>query len=230
MRNALLLLLFTGCATQKMMKQFEADGERLRFDLARTYVDKGAYVAALPLVQKSAAEHPNEPTIRTLHGVVLRERSLYPQAERELKAALQLKEDYAPAWAALGVLYDLSGRHDEALAAHRRSVELQPRDAAFWNNLGFSLYLSGRDDEAIEAFNKALGFDASMVVSYNNLGFTYARKKDFANARRCFEAAMGSMGELNLALAMEQYGGPEERDAAKALRAEARRFEREANR
>jgi Flp pilus assembly protein TadD len=219
----LLLILLCGCATQKMMKQFEADGERLRFDLARTYVEKGAYVAALPLIQRSAAEHPNEPTIRALHGVVLRERSLYPQAERELKAALALKPDYAAAWAALGMVYDLMGRHAEALAAHKRSVEIAPQDGSYWNNYGFSLYLQGDDQQAIDAFNRALALDASLVVAYNNLGFTYARKKDFASARRCFESGMGPAGQLNLALALEQYGGPEERLAAKALRADAPR-------
>jgi hypothetical protein len=66
------------------------------------------------------------------------------------------------------------------------------------------------------------------VVAYNNLGFTYARKKDFGNARRCFESAMGSLGQLNLALALEQYGCPEEKLAAKALRADARNIQREA--
>jgi Flp pilus assembly protein TadD len=227
MRPTLLfLVLFTagslsGCASDQSLQKAEKDGELLRFDLARTFVRKGAYVAALPLVQKAAAEHPDNPDVRTLHGTVLRERSLYPQAEREYLAALERAPNFAEAWAGLGILYDLMGRHEDALKAHRKSLELSPREASYWNNLGFSYYIAGEDDKAIDALQRALGLDASLVVAYNNLGFAYAKKQDFVNARRCFHAALGEVsGNLNLALAYEQSG---DLATASQLRSEAKR-------
>jgi Flp pilus assembly protein TadD len=210
-----------GCATDQHLQRAEQDGEMLRFDLARTFVRKGAYVAAMPLVQKAAEEHPDNPDVRTLHGTVLRERSLYPQAEREYLAAIERAPNFAPAWAGLGVLYDLMGRHEDALKAHRKALAISPRDASYWNNLGFSYYIAGDTDQAIDALQRALGLDASMVVAYNNLGFAYAKKQDFVNARRCFHAALGEVsGNLNLALAYEQSG---DLATAAQLRNEAKR-------
>src|SRR5688572_18757674 len=132
------VLLLSGCATDKMLKNAEREGERLRFELARTYVNKGAYVAALPLAQKAAAEHPTDPYALTLYGTVLRERSLYLQAEHEFQAALAVDPNHSPAWAGLGLLYDLMERREEAEVAHKKAVAISPREAAYWNNLGFS--------------------------------------------------------------------------------------------
>src|SRR5436190_22861028 len=105
MKHVLLCaLILSGCATDKMLRRAEEEGERLRFELAQTYVNKGAYVAALPLAQKAAAEHPSDKLALTLYATVLRERSLYLQAEHEFQAALQIDHDHAPAWAGLGLL------------------------------------------------------------------------------------------------------------------------------
>src|SRR5262245_16151646 len=98
MRQVLIAaMLLSGCATDKMLRSAEREGERLRFELARNYVQKGAYVAALPLAQKAAAEHPTDAAALTLYGTVLRERSLYVQADHEFQAALAVDANYAPA-------------------------------------------------------------------------------------------------------------------------------------
>jgi Flp pilus assembly protein TadD len=210
-RGSLLLLVFAGaCATNAHIKKVEVDGERLRLELAETYITKGAYDAALPLLQRELATKPKDAHLRTLYGTVLRERGLYPQAEKELLSAVQFGPRHAQAWAALGILYDLMRRPADAQKAHRRAIQIAPGHAPYWNNLGFSLYVTGETTEAIRILEKALALDPSMTVAYNNLGFAYGRRKDYASAERSFRTAGGEVAAwLNLALVYEQNGDDE---------------------
>src|SRR5262249_6093039 len=55
MKRLLLFMLAAGCATQQNLRKAEEDGEKMRFDLAETYVRKGAYTAAIPLLRREVA-------------------------------------------------------------------------------------------------------------------------------------------------------------------------------
>lgn len=205
----LLSLAAVACASKAHLRKADAEGRQLRLQLAQAYIAKGAYVAALPLVQQSVKEHPRNAGVRTLYGIVLRERGLYPQAERELLAAIRLAPRNASAQAGLGILYDLMQRSDDAIARHRRSTELAGQNASYWNNLGFSLLVSGRTDEAVTPLEKALALDPSLTVAYNNLGFAYGRLGRFDEALRSFRSAVGDAGAyLNMAYVYDEAGDP----------------------
>ena len=209
-----------GCASRRHIARTEQQGEKLRFELAQTYVDKGAYAAAEPLLRRLVKEFPREPYVHVLYGITLRERGIHLGAEREFKAALAVSPAYAPAWAGLGITYDLlGGRSAEAVRAHRKAVKYGPREADYWNNLGFSLYAAERIDEATEALQKALELDPSLVVAHNNLGFAYGKRGRYDAAWREFRAALGDQGAAhNLALVYDQNG---EVARARELRGEA---------
>jgi Flp pilus assembly protein TadD len=212
----ILIAITVGCAGSKA-ELSPRDAHRLRRELAQTYIQHGAFIAALPLVQQEVAEHPGDPDLHVLYATVLRERGLYPQAERELLAVLRLAPRHAAAWAGLGLTCDLMRLPRDAERAHRMSVEIAPGVAAYWNNLGFSLFLAKRDDEAIPALERALALDPSLTVAYNNLGFAYGRRGDYERSRRYFRAALGeTAADLNLALVYERNGNPR---AAERLRA-----------
>jgi Flp pilus assembly protein TadD len=201
-RFLLAALLASGCAAHKEMLALEGNGKALRNELARMFVNKGSYVAAMPYLQTAIREDPKNVEMATLLGVVLRENGLYPQAEEQFRRALELDRSHAPAWAGLGMLYDLEKRSADAEEAHRKALELDATNANEWNNLGFSLYVAGKTDEAIAALEKALALSPGLVVAYNNLGFAYARKGDHDGARRCFLAVGGEKGaRANLKLA-----------------------------
>lgn len=51
-------------------------------------------------------------------------------ATSDLEAVTQSWPEYAPAWADLGMLYEVAGRTDEATAAYEKAVELDPDDEA----------------------------------------------------------------------------------------------------
>jgi Flp pilus assembly protein TadD len=215
-----LVLACAACASQKHIQKQEEEGERLRIDLAETYVAKGAYTAAIPFLRRAIAENPKDAHIHVLYGTVLREQGLYPQAEKELRQATLLAPQSAEAWASIGILYDLMRRSSEANQAHHKAIELVPGNASYWNNLGFSLYVAGDDAGAIEALEKALALDPALVIAYNNLGFAYGRSGDLASAERCFRNAGGEARALmNMAIVHEGRG---ESDEAERLRAEAK--------
>ena len=66
---------------------------------------------------------------------------LWKRAEIGLREYLQLKDDDARAWLCLAtVLYLKEGRLDEAMKAHTRSLDLDPRDAGTLNNAGVCLH------------------------------------------------------------------------------------------
>jgi len=207
-------VLLAGCASDAHLRKTEEDGERMRLDLAETYVKKGAYTAAIPLLTRELAARPKSDYVHTLYATVLREQGLYPQAEREFRAALAIAPANARAWDGMGVLFDLMRRPADADAAHRRALELAPSNAEYWNNFGFSRYVAHKTDEAIEALEKALALDPALVVAYNNLGFAYGRNGRLADAERCFRTAGGeAAARLNMAIVYEERG-----DAAAAAR------------
>jgi Flp pilus assembly protein TadD len=217
-----VFLLLAACASDAHLRKTEEEGERMRLDLAETYVKKGAYTAAIPLLTRELAARPTSDHVHTLYATVLREQGLYPQAEREFRAALAIAPANARAWDGLGVLYDLMRRPTDAEGAHRRALELAPGSAEFWNNLGFSLYVARKTDDAIAALEKALVLDPSLVVAYNNLGFAYGRSGRLEDAERCFRTAGGeAAARLNMAIVHEERGDADE--AARLLAPEAAR-------
>ena len=198
----LFLSLCAGCAAHEQALGLERDAKALRGQLARLYVDRGAYAAAVPLVQAELRENPDDVEMLTLSGVVLRESGLYPQAQAQLEKVVARAPQHAPAHAALARLFDLQKRFDAGEVEHRKALALSPQDAGEWNNLGFSLYVQGRDVEAIAALEKALALSPGLVVAYNNLGFAYARHRELAAARRCFLTVGGERtAKVNLELA-----------------------------
>jgi Flp pilus assembly protein TadD len=211
----LLLVGATGCAARAAETPTPRDN--LRLALARTYVRNRAFGAALPLLQQAVTEQPGDAELRTLYGVILRERGMYAQAEAQLRAALAADAAFAAAHAALGIVYDLEGRPADAEREHRRAVTLAPQQAAYWNDLGFSLLVAGRVDEAISALERTVALDPGLIVAHNNLGFAYGKRGDYARSLRSFRVAVGEAGAArNLALVYERNG---ELEAAARLRA-----------
>lgn len=197
-----------GCgAAQKQQVAIQAQGEALRGELVELYVSKGAREAAVPLLQRMLGEKPDDVRARVLYGCVLRDLGLYPQAEAELRRALQLDAKRPDAHAGYAILLDLTGRHPEALTHHRRAIELSPANADYRNNLGFSLLAAGDPAAAIAPLESALALDPGLAPAYANLGYAYARSGRFDDAERTFRAGLGESAALiNLALLQDERG------------------------
>ena len=82
---------------------------------------------------------------------------------QELQAALEHDPDADEAYYRLGVELDQLKRHEGAIKAFERAIELAPREAGFYQSLGFTLDSVGRRDEAVDCFKRALELERRSV-------------------------------------------------------------------
>ena len=97
-----------------------------------------------------------------------------------LEKATERDPNYAEAWAALGMAYDLKGSflslpdlNDRAIEMERRAIAINPKlaDAHRW--LGASLMSSARYDEAIAAIQEAARLEPDDANVFSSLGRAY---------------------------------------------------------
>jgi TolB-like protein/DNA-binding winged helix-turn-helix (wHTH) protein/Tfp pilus assembly protein PilF len=98
-------------------------------------------------------------------------------AEKEFKRGIELNLNAPSSYSHYAMYLGVLGRHDEAIAAMRRAIELDPFSALMNSSLGVVLQWSGRDDEAAEQERKAIALDpffpqAHLVLAraYDQLG------------------------------------------------------------
>lgn len=113
-----------------------------RAALAATLDDGEALEASL------RAMAPSSPAARLDLAEQLASQGRFPEAEEQLRAALETDAELAPAHYGLGVVLATTGRIPEAILSLRRARELDPEDPEVLNNLGF---LVGEQGDAVEA-------------------------------------------------------------------------------
>ena len=107
------------------------------------------------------------------------------------RKALELDESCAEAHALLGYYHLLSGRHDDAIAAGERSVELSPNHADNAANLACSLVVSGRPADAATHMRNAMRLSPVYPTWYLNiLGLAYHLLGQDDEAEKVLEAAL----------------------------------------
>lgn len=147
-------------------------------------------------------------------------------SEREFTRAIELSPAYAVAHHFYGsVLLTIQKRFDEALAAERRALDLEPLSLIINSSLGFICYQAHLFDEAIDALLKTLEMDETFTYARYNLAMSYAQlgryDQAIAELRRALEMA-GGRGALFYAALGYTYGAAG-RSADAALMLEALR-------
>jgi Flp pilus assembly protein TadD len=86
------------------------------------------------------------------------------------------KEDpgYLPAYTALGQLYVVQQRSDEALAEFRSLAQRDPASVSALTNAAMILERQGKRSEAEHEYERALQVDGSAPIAANNLAWMYA--------------------------------------------------------
>lgn len=201
---ALALAALQACATSGSAERTPTDVARL--SLARELTQRGDWGRAFELLDDIHRQHPDDPEVLTLRGIVYRERGLFPDAEADLRAALRATPKSAEAHAALGILYDVE-MSPAAEAEHREAVRLSPNNPAYLNNLGFSLFLRQHFNDAIKEYEKAATLAPLSRRVRTNMGFAYAALGDLPRAAREFTMG-GTEAEAknNLGFAYERRG------------------------
>jgi tetratricopeptide (TPR) repeat protein len=116
--------------------------------------------AAIERLGEAAAQHPDDPTVRTLLGVRLAEAGLHDEAIEHLEAAARLSPAASEAHSNLGLAYARAGRSADAIERYDEAIRLDPGNASAHYNLGLLLENQGRTDKARACFRRALTADA----------------------------------------------------------------------
>lgn len=125
--------------------------------------------------------------------------------------------EFKPAWAAtsaseyrsLGLSYRASERYAQAIAALKKSVELEPQNLSGRVMLGWTQHLAGLEDAAIESLLQVLCRDLTEVPALNALGIVYlvSGKLNAAVAVHSWAAFLDAKNEVanfNLSLAFHR--------------------------
>ncbi len=78
--------------------------------------------------------------------------------------------------------HERAGEFPEAVAAYKKSLELNPNQPTTWYDLGVSYAAMDKMPEAIEAYSKSIEIDQSSARPFNNRATAYARLKQYDKA------------------------------------------------
>src|SRR4029078_3508190 len=143
--------------------------------LAHSYNGMTAYPymspkEAVPLAKVAATRALEiDPTLAEAHAALANSLTCFDwnwdEGEREFKRALELNPNDAGTHWRYGMFYLMPvGRHEDAIAEGRRSLELEPLDLNHGANI-YGLYFSARRyDEALEQARQVHGLDANFIV------------------------------------------------------------------
>ena len=113
-----------------------------------------------------------------------------PQAQQRLEALVEKDGENPAVHIALSTVYDRRGQGDEAIAAARRAVALDPESITAVFNLAFAYKGAGRPAEAASGFERVLSLDPENVKALLNLGEIHQARGDHPKALAAYEQAV----------------------------------------
>jgi TolB-like protein/Tfp pilus assembly protein PilF len=142
-------------------------------------------------------------------------------AEHAFKRALELNPNYSIAWHWYGsVLLSAQGRHDEALAAELRALELEPFTLIYNLHPGWICYHARRYDEAVGYYRRTLELDDQFVLAHFYLGVALVQLGQYDEALETIQRALdlaGGRGALIQAVLGHAYAVAGYPDKAQAI-------------
>jgi len=188
------------------------DVESLR-SVATSYAGQSITCEVRPASKAAlAATVPMEGTPQELRkaGVKALEKRDFKNASELLKRVVAQQPDSADAWDELGRAYTGLSNHNDAVAAYRKQVEVNPFHKRAYNDLGAELQLEGKYEEALAAYGKQLDNDPVDSGARKHHGLLLARLKRSQDALKELETASTASPddpEIELALAQLYVAG-----------------------
>ncbi|NQT34209.1 tetratricopeptide repeat protein [bacterium] len=138
-----------------------------------------------------------EASIHVNLGRSAMKRGNYEEASGQYKTALMIDPDYPEAYMGLGIIFNIWGNYDRAIAAMKKAIELDTMSIdRGYNNLGM-VYASKKDyDTALKMFGKALLLDSTSVEVYRNIGEIATVKKNWEKAVHAYYKAIENKPNL----------------------------------
>lgn len=148
--------------------------------VAAEYDQDGRYDDAAELLRAILDVMPEQRDALHLLGVLAFRRNDLPTAVRLVEQAVDQGAGPALFWRNLCTLYEKVGRYDEALAAGRRAIELDPHDPQAHHNLGVAHYRLLQVNEAVACAERAIELDPAMPAAHFALAEALLLQGQFA--------------------------------------------------
>jgi tetratricopeptide (TPR) repeat protein len=192
---SLVLVVLSGCGG------FFGEGSLEDSEIARaaTYRSRGALLLREGKVEMAIREYMNSIEINPYdaeahfgYGEALRVKGLMPDAERELKRAIDLDHTHHDARLNLCGLYLAEQRWKDAVA----QADILLADPTFLNparahvNRAWAFYSEGDLTKAEEGLKRALVIDSSMYQAHLNLGIVLYERGETLEAMKTFDRAL----------------------------------------
>jgi serine/threonine protein kinase/Tfp pilus assembly protein PilF len=184
---------------------------------------KAAALKALELDDTLAEAHTNLGLVRWAYDWD------WPAAGKDLRRAIDLNPSFATAHFRYANYLCSLGRFDEAVAEHKRALELDPLSLIINHAQAWPYHLSRRFDQAIEKYQRTLEMEPNFARTHLRLGEAYTAKGMYREAIAEYEkfSALGGGSTMAMALignAHAQAGGRHEAlRALEELTAESKR-------
>jgi TolB-like protein/DNA-binding winged helix-turn-helix (wHTH) protein/Tfp pilus assembly protein PilF len=120
--------------------------------------------------------------------------------EAEFKRAIELNANLPSSYARYAFFLQAMGRHQEALAAVHRAVELDPLSAWNISEEGRILYRARRYADAIARYQRALELDPSYVPALSRIAEAYEQLGKYDEARAYAQKYQQISGDRSLSL------------------------------
>jgi protein O-mannosyl-transferase len=164
--------------------------------LIKEYEKVGQLDKATEMFQK-ATKTDNYPLAYYYYGELLVNHNKFNEAIPILEKAIKYKNNFAPPYNVLGLIYDGQGKSNEALILFQKAIEIDPTYGDAYNNLGIYYATAGRYGEAVAMFQKAVKFNPTSQ-NYNNLGLALAKQGNLNQAidmlREAIKVDPGNLG------------------------------------
>lgn len=133
----------------------------LAYNQGTASLQKNAFEAALPDLQRAVALAPKEPTFLSQLAFALHAVGRHDESLTLLTKALELDGKHANWWARYAFELDAAGQVQASVAPLRKALELDGKQAAWWIRLGSTCNELGQLTEAVQAWKQgiALGYE-----------------------------------------------------------------------
>jgi tetratricopeptide (TPR) repeat protein len=125
-------------------------------------------------VDQALSAHPNVASLHFLKAQVFGYQQNSQMLEAELNKALELDQNYLPAYSSLAALYIQSNQQDRAIAQYQKIISLRPENSTPYVLIGMLEDQRKNYDIAADNYRKALEKDPNSVIAANNLAWLYA--------------------------------------------------------
>ncbi|XP_025786654.1 transmembrane and TPR repeat-containing protein 1 [Puma concolor] len=162
--------------------------------LGALYYNTGRYEEALQIYREAAALQPSQRELRLALAQVLAVMGQTKEAEKMTNHIVSEETGCLECYRLLSAIYSKQERHDKALDAIDKALQLKPKDPKVISELFFTKGNQLREqnllDKAFESYKAAVELNPDQAQAWMNMGGIQHIKGNYVSARAYYERAL----------------------------------------